>query len=76
MALLCEQEGRDYDAIEKTASFGFDAGPSGSKVGALLEQLRWLADMGIETVVGVDQLTPLEIIGREVISVVAELGRS
>jgi F420-dependent oxidoreductase-like protein len=74
---LCEQEGRDYEAIEKTAPFGFDVGPDGAKVGALLEQLRWLASLGIETVygwvVGVDQITPLEIMGREVIPAVADL---
>jgi F420-dependent oxidoreductase-like protein len=74
---LCEQEGRDYDAIEKTAPFGFDVGPDGSKVGPLLDQLRWLASMGIQTVlgwvVGVDQITPLEIMGREVIPAVADL---
>jgi F420-dependent oxidoreductase-like protein len=74
---LCEQEGRDYAAIEKTAPFGFDVGPDGSKVGALLDQLRWLASLGIETVfgwvVGVDQITPLEIMGREVIPAAAEL---
>ncbi|HEV2459859.1 MAG TPA: hypothetical protein VGS80_15995, partial [Ktedonobacterales bacterium] len=74
---LCEQEGRDYDAIEKTAPFGFDVGPDGSKVGPLLDQLRWLASLGIQTVlgwvVGVDQITPLEIMGREVIPAVAAL---
>ncbi|HKS70624.1 MAG TPA: LLM class flavin-dependent oxidoreductase, partial [Ktedonobacterales bacterium] len=74
---LCEQEGRDYDAIEKTAPFGFDVGADGSKVGELLSQLRWLADMGIQTVlgwvVGVDSITPIEIMGREVIPAVAEL---
>jgi F420-dependent oxidoreductase-like protein len=74
---LCEQEGRDYDAIEKTAPFGFDVGPDGSKVGPLLDQLRWLASMGIQTVlgwvVGVDQITPLDIMGREVIPAVAAL---
>jgi F420-dependent oxidoreductase-like protein len=74
---LCEREGRDYAAIEKTAPFGFDVGPDGAKVGELMEQLRWLAGMGIETVfgwvVGVDQITPLEVMGREVIPAAAEL---
>jgi alkanesulfonate monooxygenase SsuD/methylene tetrahydromethanopterin reductase-like flavin-dependent oxidoreductase (luciferase family) len=74
---LCEEEGRDYDAIEKTAPFGFDPGADGSKVEELVGRLRWLAGMGIETVigwvVGVDQLTPIEVMGREVIPAVAEL---
>ncbi len=75
---LCEQEHRDYDTIEKTVPFGFDVGEDGSKVGEVINQLRWLASMGIETVfgwvVGVDRITPLEVMGREVIPAVAELG--
>jgi len=73
----CEAEGRDYDAIEKTRMFAFDVGEDGSKVGELLGQLRWLASMGIETVLGVvphlSQITPLEIIGREIIPTIADL---
>jgi len=72
---LCEQEGRDYAAIEKTAPFGFDVGEDGSKVGELIGQLRWLAGLGIETVfgwvVGMDRITPIEVMGREVIPAVA-----
>jgi hypothetical protein len=68
--------GRDYDAIEKTAPFGFDVGPDGSKTQELLRQLRWLSEMGIQTVLGwvvdVDQINPLEIMGRDVIPVIAE----
>jgi hypothetical protein len=75
---LCEQAGRDYDAIEKTVPFGFDVGPDGSKAGELIEQLRWLAGLGIETVfgwvVGVDRIAPLEIMGREIIPAAMELG--
>jgi F420-dependent oxidoreductase-like protein len=74
---LCEREGRDYDAIEKTAPFFFDVGEDGSKVGELVGQLKWLAGMGIETVfgwvVGVDRIKPIEIMGREVIPAVASL---
>jgi hypothetical protein len=40
-------------------------------------QLRWLASMGAQTVIGwvlgVDRITPIEVIGREVIPAVAEL---
>ncbi|HEY7778584.1 MAG TPA: TIGR03560 family F420-dependent LLM class oxidoreductase [Ktedonobacterales bacterium] len=74
---FCDEERRDYDAIEKTAPFAFDVGPSGEKVSELLGRLRWLAGMGIQTVigfvVGIDQITPLAILGREVIPAVAEL---
>jgi len=73
----CEAEGRDYDAIEKTCPFALDVGEDGSKVGELIGQLRWLAGMGIQTVLGVVpqiyQITPLEIIGREVIPAIADL---
>jgi F420-dependent oxidoreductase-like protein len=73
----CEAEGRDYDAIEKTCMFAFDVGEDGSKVGELIGQLRWLASLGIQTVLGVVphvyRITPLEIIGREVLPAVADL---
>lgn len=76
---LCDEAGRDYDAIEKTAPFAFDVGEDGSKVGELLGRLRWLAGMGIEMVsgwvVGVDRIRPIEIMGREVIPVAAAFGR-
>jgi|SRR5215210_1533103 len=55
----------------------FGVGEEGEKVDELVGQLHWLAGMGVETVIGfvpgVDRITPLEIIGREVIPVVAEL---
>ena len=74
---LCDEAGRDYDAIEKTAPFGFDVGEHGEKAGEVVEQLRWLAGMGIQTVlgwvVGVDRIEPLEIMAREVIPAVEEL---
>lgn len=57
--------------------FSFDAGEDGSKASELIEQLHWLAGMGIQTVLGViphiDTITPLEIIGREVLPAVAAL---
>ena len=72
----CDAEDRDYGEIEKTCAFAFDVGEDGEKVGELIGQLRWLAGMGIETVIGavpnVDRITPLEVIGHEVIPVVAD----
>jgi F420-dependent oxidoreductase-like protein len=74
---LCDAEQRDYDAIEKTVPFGFDVGEDGSKAGAVVDQLRWLAGMGVQTVlgwvVGVDRITSLEIMGREVIPAARDL---
>jgi alkanesulfonate monooxygenase SsuD/methylene tetrahydromethanopterin reductase-like flavin-dependent oxidoreductase (luciferase family) len=73
----CDRLGRDYDAIEKTVPFGFDVGERGEKAGEVVGQLRWLASLGVETVigwvVGVDLITPLEIMGREVIPAAADL---
>ena len=72
----CEEAGREYEEIEKTCAFAFDVGEKGEKVDELIERLRWLSGMGIETVIGfvpgVDRITPLEIIGSEVIPVVAD----
>jgi F420-dependent oxidoreductase-like protein len=74
---LCDEHQRDYDTIEKTVPFAFDVGEDGSKAGEVVEQLRGLARMGAETVlgwvVGVDKIRPLEVMGREVIPAVAEL---
>jgi len=73
----CEVEGRDYEEIEKTCVFRFDVGNDGEKAGELIGQLRWLAGMGIQTVFGavpnVYEVTPLEIIDREIIPAVADL---
>jgi alkanesulfonate monooxygenase SsuD/methylene tetrahydromethanopterin reductase-like flavin-dependent oxidoreductase (luciferase family) len=75
---LCEAEGRDYDAIEKTAPFGFDVGENGAKADEIRDQLRWLAGMGIQTVLGwvvdVDRIKPIEVMAREVIPAAAEFG--
>jgi alkanesulfonate monooxygenase SsuD/methylene tetrahydromethanopterin reductase-like flavin-dependent oxidoreductase (luciferase family) len=75
---LCEKEGRDYDAIERTAPFAFDVGEDGSKTGELLGRLRWLSEMGIQTVsgwvVGMERIAPIDIMAREVIPAAAEFG--
>ena len=74
---LCEERGRDYDAIEKTVPFGFDVGEDGSKANEVIGQLRWLASMGAETVfgwvVGMEKIGPIEVMGRTVIPAAAEL---
>jgi F420-dependent oxidoreductase-like protein len=74
---LCDEAGRDYNEIEKTAPFGFDVGERGEKAGEVVDQLRWLSGMGIQTVlgwvVGVDRIEPLKVMAREVIPAAAEL---
>jgi alkanesulfonate monooxygenase SsuD/methylene tetrahydromethanopterin reductase-like flavin-dependent oxidoreductase (luciferase family) len=73
---LCEAEQRDFDSIERTAPFRFDVGANGEKVDELIGQLRWLGSLGIQTVfgsvTGADRITPIEIMGREVIPAVAD----
>jgi alkanesulfonate monooxygenase SsuD/methylene tetrahydromethanopterin reductase-like flavin-dependent oxidoreductase (luciferase family) len=73
----CEAEGRDYDEIEKTVLFNFDPGERGEKAPELLEQLRGFASLGFTVAHGrvaeVGRVTPLEIIGRELVPAAAEL---
>ena len=73
----CEAEGRDYDEIEKTCYFIFDVGAKGEKAGQVVDQLGNLAGMGFGAAIGavadVWDVTPLEIIGSEVIPAVAAL---
>ena len=73
----CEAEGRDYDDIRKTCYFIFDPGEKGEKCQEIVDQLGRLAEMGFETAIGavanVWDVTPLEIIGSEVIPAVASL---
>lgn len=69
----CEREGRNYDDIEKTVITGID--PTAG-VEDFLGQLRGWADLGIAeahlTVEGVSTITPLQILGRDVIPVIAD----
>ncbi|MRH90412.1 TIGR03560 family F420-dependent LLM class oxidoreductase [Nocardia sp. SYP-A9097] len=75
---LCADIGRDPAEIRKTCVFVFDVGQRGEKVDQLLGALKMLADNGIDMVIGrvegVDEVAPLEVIGREIIPVVAEFG--
>ena len=71
----CANLGTDYDAIEKTVISSLDPGPEGRNVDALLEQLRGFAELGIQHVhgsaPGIADLTPLQILGEQVIPVAA-----
>jgi len=73
----CETEGRDYDEITKTCYFIFDVGEKGERAGEIVDQLGALAEMGFQTAIGagarVWEVTPLEVIGSEVIPAVAGL---
>ncbi len=73
----CEAAGRDYDEIEKTCYFTFDVGPKGENAQQVVDQLGGLAEMGFQaaigSVAGVWDVTPLEVLGSEVIPAVAPL---
>src|SRR5258707_2169599 len=73
----CEAEGRDYDEIIKTCYFIFDVGEKGEKAAEVVDQLGALAEMGFQTAIGavarVWEVSPLEVIGSEVIPAVAGL---
>jgi F420-dependent oxidoreductase-like protein len=73
----CDAEGRDYDEIEKTCYFVFDPGEKGERAGQVVDQLGQLAGMGFGAALGsvarVWDVTPLEVIGSEIIPQVAAL---
>ena len=73
----CEAEGRDYNEITKTCYFIFDPGEKGERAGEIVDQLGALAEMGFQAAIGavarVWEVTPLEVIGSEVIPAVASL---
>src|SRR5262249_47758794 len=73
----CDEEGRDYNPIGKGCPFPFEGGENGEKGDGLRGQLRWLASMGIETVIGMvprtQQIKPFELRGQKVIPAVADL---
>ena len=73
----CDAESRDYDEITKTCYFIFDPGDKGEKTAEMVDQLGNLAQMGFHAAIGavanVWAITPLEIIGSQVIPQVAGL---
>ena len=73
----CEREGRNYDDIEKTVLFVMNPGPNGENTGQLVDQFGKLAEAGAQTVIGavmgVENLKPLEAMGKDVIPQVASL---
>jgi F420-dependent oxidoreductase-like protein len=72
----CAEEGRDYDAIEKTCMVHFAIDGGNTKTRELNSELQRLGGLGIGTVIGilsrVDPIASLETISREVIPAVAE----
>ena len=73
----CKREGRNYNDIEKTVLTVMNVGPDGSQAGQLVEQLGRFAEAGAQAafgaLVGVENITPIEAMGRDVIPEVAKL---
>jgi len=74
----CDAAGTDFARIERTCAYAFPAGDAdAAATGELVEQLRGLAALGIETVIGrVDGDDPrpgIEHLGRHVVPAVADL---
>ncbi len=71
----CEEVGRDYDEIEKTALFNFDVGEQGERVEQTIDQLGHLAEMGFGVAHGsvkdVSSLRGLELIGERVLPAIS-----
>jgi F420-dependent oxidoreductase-like protein len=69
----CEEVGRDYDTIYKTAYYVFDTSKGATQINDDLATLAGLGfDAAIGAVVGVWDVRPLEFIGSEIIPVVAD----
>lgn len=73
----CEDVGRPYDEIERTALDHVQFGEGGVTADQLIESCRGLAALGIQHLIislpNVHEIAPLEQIGREVIPAIADL---
>jgi F420-dependent oxidoreductase-like protein len=71
----CEEIGRPYEDIERTALGTVNLSPGNMTAAEVIKTCRDLADVGIQHAIfnmpNVHELTPLEVFGREIIPVVA-----
>ena len=69
--------GTDFERIERTCAFAFRTDDGGPATRELIDRLRWLAGLGVQTVIGrvegIEQRTPLEQLAHYVVPVAAEL---
>lgn len=72
----CDRVGRDYAEIEKTALGTVHLAPGEKTAADVIAECRALAAVGIQHVIynmpNVEQITPIEIMGRDVLPVVGE----
>jgi F420-dependent oxidoreductase-like protein len=73
----CEREGRNYDDIEKTVITVMNVGRDGSQTDQLVEQLGRLREAGAQAalgaLIGVENITAIEVMGKQVIPQAARL---
>jgi F420-dependent oxidoreductase-like protein len=78
LRLVAEREGRDYDEIDKTAYYAYNVGDKGENTAKIIDDLGRLSEQGIQTAIGgvanVSTISPLEVIGNEIIPAVASFG--
>jgi F420-dependent oxidoreductase-like protein len=71
----CEALGRPYDEIEKTVMMRMAPGEKGENIDAIIARLEQLAALGVAEVhsyvQGMWEITPLELLGREVVPAAA-----
>jgi alkanesulfonate monooxygenase SsuD/methylene tetrahydromethanopterin reductase-like flavin-dependent oxidoreductase (luciferase family) len=73
----CDHAGTDFERIERTCAFAFAPDDGGTATEELLEQLQWLAGLGIDTVIGRldgdDPRATIERMARHVVPAASEL---
>src|SRR5207247_8706486 len=72
----CENLGRSFDEIERTAIGAFDLEPNGTSPRQAIEHCRGLSDAGIQHLIvslpRVHEITPIEVMAKEVLPAVAD----
>jgi F420-dependent oxidoreductase-like protein len=73
----CEEIGRPFDDIERTALGGIDIGPGGTSPREVIEHCRSMKAAGIDHLIvslaRFHEIAPIEIMGKEVIPAVSDL---
>ena len=72
----CDEVGRPYEEIERTAIGSIDVGPGAMSPSEAVDYCRSMSEAGIQHLIisipRVDEITPIEIMGKEVISAASE----
>lgn len=76
LRLHCDDLGRPYNEIERTALSAFDLRPGAMSANEAINVCEELSEAGIDHLIvslnQVDEITPIEVMGREVIPAVAD----